>query len=47
MIGATAGEVMAAVHTAMLAGISYSSANVRFWHKADIPARSTNVRFWG
>jgi len=21
--------------------------NVRFWHKADIPARSTNVRFWG
>jgi hypothetical protein len=21
--------------------------NVRFWHKADIPTRSTNVRFWG
>ena len=42
MIGAAAGEVMAAVHTAMLAGISYSSANVRFWHKADI-ARSRGV----
>ena len=22
-------------------------ANVRFWHKADIPTRSTDVRFWG
>jgi hypothetical protein len=22
-------------------------ANVRFWHKADIPTRSINVRFWG
>jgi len=21
--------------------------DVRFWHKADIPARSINVRFWG
>jgi len=21
--------------------------NVRYWHKADIPTRSTNVRFWG
>jgi hypothetical protein len=21
--------------------------NVRFWHKADIPARSTHARFWG
>jgi hypothetical protein len=21
--------------------------NVRFWHKADISTRSTNVRFWG
>ena len=21
--------------------------NVRFWHKADITTRSTNVRFWG
>jgi hypothetical protein len=20
---------------------------VRFWHKADIPTRSINVRFWG
>ena len=47
MIGAAAGEVMAAVHTAMLAGISYSSANVRFWHKADIPVALRNVRFWG
>src|SRR6516162_1154545 len=27
--------------------ISKSSLNVRFWHKADIPARSTNVRFRG
>jgi hypothetical protein len=45
MIGAAAGEVMAAVHTAMLAGISYSSANVRFWHKADITAVLMNVRF--
>src|SRR6516165_6090700 len=25
--------------------ISKSGLNVRFWHKADIPARSTNVRF--
>src|SRR6516225_6421344 len=24
-----------------------SRCNVRFWHKADIPTRSTNVRFWG
>jgi hypothetical protein len=23
------------------------SDDVRFWHKADIPTRSTNVRFWG
>src|SRR5215471_7049411 len=23
------------------------TANVCFWHKADIPTRSTNVRFWG
>ena len=23
------------------------SGNVCFWHKADIPTRSTNVRFWG
>jgi pyruvate/2-oxoglutarate dehydrogenase complex dihydrolipoamide dehydrogenase (E3) component len=31
MIGAAAGEVMAAVHTAMLAGLSYSSlANADF-----------------
>src|SRR5262249_46793629 len=22
-------------------------ANVRFWHKADIPTRSINVHFWG
>ena len=22
-------------------------AHVRFWHKADIPTRSINVRFWG
>jgi len=21
--------------------------NVRFWHKADIPEHSTDVRFWG
>jgi 7-keto-8-aminopelargonate synthetase-like enzyme len=47
MIGAAAGEVMAAVHTSMLAGISYSSANVRYWHKADIPRLSSNVRFSG
>jgi len=26
---------------------SDSRANVRFWHKADIPTRSINVRFWG
>ena len=33
MIGASAGEVMAAVHTAMLAGLSYSSlANADFAH---------------
>lgn len=33
MIGATAGEVMAAVHAAMLAGLSYSSlANADFAH---------------
>jgi hypothetical protein len=47
MIGAAAGEVMAAVHTAMLAGISYSSANVRFWHKADITVVPIHVRFRG
>jgi hypothetical protein len=23
------------------------STDVRLWHKADIPTRSTNVRFWG
>jgi hypothetical protein len=23
------------------------NADVRFWHKADITTRSTNVRFWG
>jgi pyruvate/2-oxoglutarate dehydrogenase complex dihydrolipoamide dehydrogenase (E3) component len=33
MIGAAAGEVMAAVHTAMLAGLSYSSlANAALAH---------------
>jgi len=33
MIGAAAGEVMAAVHTAMLAGLSYTSlANAAFAH---------------
>jgi pyruvate/2-oxoglutarate dehydrogenase complex dihydrolipoamide dehydrogenase (E3) component len=33
MIGAAAGEVMAAVHTAMLAGLSYPSlANADFAH---------------
>jgi pyruvate/2-oxoglutarate dehydrogenase complex dihydrolipoamide dehydrogenase (E3) component len=33
MIGATAGEVMAAVHTAMLAGLSYSRlADADFAH---------------
>src|SRR5262249_1508804 len=25
----------------------FCAANVRFWHIADIPTRSTNVRFWG
>jgi len=24
-----------------------AAQNVRFWHKADIPTRSINVRFWG
>src|SRR5262249_5480216 len=24
-----------------------SGCNVRFWHKADITTRATNVRFWG
>jgi hypothetical protein len=24
-----------------------AAQNVCFWHKADIPLRSTNVRFWG
>jgi ABC-type uncharacterized transport system substrate-binding protein len=24
-----------------------AAQNVRFWHKADITTRSTNVRFWG
>src|SRR6516164_7932082 len=28
-------------------GINCCSAYDRFWHKADIPTRSTNVRFWG
>jgi len=23
------------------------TAYVRFWHKADVPTRSANVRFWG
>jgi pyruvate/2-oxoglutarate dehydrogenase complex dihydrolipoamide dehydrogenase (E3) component len=33
MVGTTAGEVMAAVHTAMLAGLSYSTlANAPFAH---------------
>jgi hypothetical protein len=22
-------------------------SDVRYWHKADIPTLSTNVRFWG
>jgi pyruvate/2-oxoglutarate dehydrogenase complex dihydrolipoamide dehydrogenase (E3) component len=42
MIGATAGEVMAAVHTAMLAGISYSSlANAAFAHPTMAEGLST------
>jgi hypothetical protein len=24
-----------------------ATQNVRFWHKADIPAGSTDVRYWG
>ena len=24
-----------------------TAADVRFWHKADIPRLSSNVRFWG
>jgi hypothetical protein len=24
-----------------------AARNVCFWHKADIPKRSANVRFWG
>ena len=31
MIGAAAGEVMAAVHTAMLAGLSYTSLLMQLW----------------
>ena len=27
--------------------ICAAAQNVRFWHKADIPPRSINVRFWG
>src|SRR6516164_10063691 len=26
---------------------SSEAAGFRFWHKADIPLRSINVRFWG
>ena len=27
--------------------IELSRSDVRFWHKADILTRGTNVRFWG
>jgi hypothetical protein len=27
--------------------LSLTTLIVRFWHKADIPTRSINVRFWG
>jgi hypothetical protein len=30
-----------------VAGGDAAKRNVRFWHKADIATRSTNVRFWG
>ena len=32
-------------HRADRAGLA--PANVRFWHKADMPLALTNVRFWG
>jgi len=35
--------VLALIVTALIGGVR----NVRFWHKADIPTRSINVRFWG
>jgi pyruvate/2-oxoglutarate dehydrogenase complex dihydrolipoamide dehydrogenase (E3) component len=55
MIGATAGEVMAVVHMAMLAGISYSTlANADFAHPtmaeglsslfSSVPPRGTRIR---
>jgi len=37
------------IKTAKALGLTVPAAaqNVRFWHKADIPARSINVRYWG
>jgi len=34
------------VNSLLLAGIN-AAPHVCFWHKADIPTRSINVRFWG
>src|SRR6516225_11608627 len=34
------------VNSLLLAGIN-AAPHVRFWHKADMTTRSTNVRYWG
>jgi len=34
-------------HSEIPGSLELAAANVRFWHKADIPFALSDVRFWG